>query len=727
MSRMASYLNLNMWIYIVTVAIIAGCIGALEDYVGGAILTGKFRMPWSKWAQSINPFYGWAMFTGTMMIQALIATTICGWIAPTAQGSGVPPLKVVLSGVPIYKFLDWKILLAKSTALFFSLGSGIGTGKEGPMIHISSMVSYNLGRLPYYRNIVANPFYKRTLLNAAVACGVTSTFGTPYGAICFSIELCSTVFLLSNLWKLFVTASVVKIVFDFWAFNGYVATIQSDFVYVGNHNVSYYLHYIVIGLICGWIGSLWVMCFSIFLQYKAQSPIKFLKNRYFYVVMMSLVLGTIQYPFTTSWAGNKGLLNWFWKLDHLDDGSAPTFQKGYVELELAGTFLMRWLMIMCFATMPLPSGVSLPSITQGAILGRLYGEILRWYDPDVQVQSFSIVGAAAYAGVLTRTTSVTLVIMELTGQTKLILGIMLGNLCSYAVANIFTMSAFNTAMTVGKMPYLPFMFTSALYKRVAGDFMDEATECMNEDSTLMDIIEFFANKAQFDNDEFIPIVEDQEDKKIVGSVRTWDILNYIQKVCEAIEVETKEGKTSELIEKFTRKLTQLVDSDSADAHQHTKNANELFMKMPERMRLFIKELQGNETKLDFGAGGISAIGGASLETALKDKWCQAIETYYVRKGEKDAGEGESKIKVFDEYYLFIKLIFSKMKVDWQNHLVKWNSHPILVDRNTKIIKLHFLFQMLGIQSILIAERGKYKGRLTLMKFLNLRYTEQVLL
>ena len=558
MSRMAKYLNIKVWIYIVTVAIIACCIGAAEDYVGGAILTW-YRIKYSKLADSKNAFLGWAVFTGTMMIQALIATAICGWIAPSAQGSGVPPLKVVLSGVPIYKFLDIKILIAKVTALFFALGSGIGTGKEGPMIHISSMVSYNLGRLPWYKNVVADPFYRRTLLNAAVACGVTSTFGTPYGAICFSVELCSTVFLLSNLWKLYVTATVVKIGFDFFASQHIVATIQSDFDYVGNGNYSYYLHYIVIGLICGWIGSLWVMCFSIFLQYKGQSPIKFLKNRYYYTIMMSLVIGLLQYPFRTSWAGNKGLINMFWKEDYLDDDDNYVFQKGYVELELFGTFVMRWVMIMCFATMPLPSGVSLPSITQGAILGRLYGEILRWYDPRVQVQSFSIVGAAAYAGVLTRTTSVTLVIMELTGQTKLILGIMLGNLCSYAVANIFTMSAFNTAMTVTKMPYLPFMFTSALYKRTAGEFMDVKNESFDEDATLMDVIEFFANKDHFNNDEFIPVVENQENKKMVGSVRTWDILNYVRKVCEAIEVEAKEGKTSELIMKFTSKLTQLVE------------------------------------------------------------------------------------------------------------------------------------------------------------------------
>ena len=149
--------------------------------------------------------------------------------------------------------------------------------------------------------------------------------------------------------------------------------------------------------------------------------------------------------------------------------------------------------------------------------------------------------------------------------------------------------------------------------------------------------------------------------------------------------------------------------------------------MPERMKLFISELQRNGSDLSFGASGITSVGGTGLETALKDKWCTAIQRYYVRKDEKDAGLTETKIKYFDEYYLFIKLVLSKMKVDWPNHIVKWNSHPICVDNHTKLMKVHFLFQMLGCQSIFITQRGVLKGNLSLMKFLNLRYTEQVLL
>lgn len=164
-----------------------------------------------------NDFVAFAIFSGTLVGYALIATGICATIAVGAQGSGVPQVKTILAGVPLYKFLDYKVLMAKYLALIFSLGSGFGTGKEGPMIHISTMIAYNLSKVPYYRRIARVPFNLKMFLNAAVACGVASTFGSSFGAICFSIELCSTVFLLSNLWKLYVSATIVKFIFDYAA------------------------------------------------------------------------------------------------------------------------------------------------------------------------------------------------------------------------------------------------------------------------------------------------------------------------------------------------------------------------------------------------------------------------------------------------------------------------------------------------------------------------------
>ena len=93
----------------------------------------------------------------------LFSSYLQHYVSVSGQGSGIPQVKTVLSGVPIYKFLSPKTLLAKYFGLIGSMASGIGTGMEGPMIHISSMVAFNLGYLPFYRNIFDNPFYRTTL------------------------------------------------------------------------------------------------------------------------------------------------------------------------------------------------------------------------------------------------------------------------------------------------------------------------------------------------------------------------------------------------------------------------------------------------------------------------------------------------------------------------------------------------------------------------------------
>lgn len=701
-SRLCEYANLNIWIYLFFVASIAAFFGATQNKIGGTILF-SMRLGWAKEFED-NQFLKFLIFWAGMFMYALISTAILGLLAPTAAGSGVPPLKSVLGGVHVYKFLHWKILVAKYFGLQGTLASGVGSGKEGPMIHMSAMIAYNLGFLPWFKTVMSDPFRKKMLLNAAVACGVTSTFGAPYGAIVFSIELCSTVFLVSSMWRLFVTATIVKIWYDFYFWLGWNSNIVANFTYDNTQCWFNFGHFIIVGLICGWMASLWLFLFSQFLQMKAQVPFAFVKNRYFYVFMMTIVIALLQFWLNTSWKGNKGLINSLFAYDDLAEGDPETFPPNRVWEEILGTVFCRWLMIMCFATMPIPAGIALPSITQGAFIGRFYGEILRWYVPQVQPQAFSIVGAAAFGGCMTRATSITLLLVEMTGQKELIIGIITCNMFAYSIANLFTMSAFNTAMTINKMPYLPFMFYSKLYKEKVGNHMKDETFSIPEKDKLTQVLRFFADKQLYSNDEFVPIVECAESKKIVGSVRSYDMLEYIKLVMEAIKKETEDGNCDDIIAAFGARL---------ETQTQTADPKKLFITMTDRVKNWIDSIRDNEASLTFVDGKLDNTMSGDGGSALKDQWVAAFNQV------SEGGEGNG-----NEYYLFADLILSRMGADWENPTIKFNSYPICVDAATKLVKVHFLFQMLGCRAIYIANRGKFEGVITLEQFLNLRYTAQ---
>ena len=103
--------------------------------------------------------------------------------------------------------LNKKIYVIKSLALISILCSGLSVGKEGPLIHLAGCVA---NRLPY-RELEINKALKHQFITAALAIGITSSFGAPIGGILFSIELNKSFFSVENLHKssLAVTATVL--------------------------------------------------------------------------------------------------------------------------------------------------------------------------------------------------------------------------------------------------------------------------------------------------------------------------------------------------------------------------------------------------------------------------------------------------------------------------------------------------------------------------------------
>jgi len=74
---------------------------------------------------------------------------------------------------------------------------------------------------------------------------------------------------------------------------------------------------------------------------------------------------------------------------------------------------------------------------------------------DLDVRMMSVSGAAAFAAVITRTTSPVLILLELTGEMNFSMAMFISTLVAYGVSSIYTMSFFDTVLNIKKMPYLP--------------------------------------------------------------------------------------------------------------------------------------------------------------------------------------------------------------------------------------------------------------------------------
>lgn len=129
------------------------------------------------------------------------------------------------------------------------------------------------------------------------------------------------------------------------------------------------VHSISIGLVAGWLGSLWIFLFCKIK--KMRSLVPFLDDRYKWTILMSLCISTMTFALPTSYMGSKKLLgNLFYEriLQREEFGFAERTDFFFILLFL--TLVSRYFITLLFAASPVPNGVFLPGLIIGALLGR---------------------------------------------------------------------------------------------------------------------------------------------------------------------------------------------------------------------------------------------------------------------------------------------------------------------------------------------------------------------
>lgn len=80
----------------------------------------------------------------------------------------------------------------------------------------------------------------------------------------------------------------------------------------------------------------------------------------------------------------------------------------------------------------------------------------------------------------------------------------------------------------------------------------------------------------------------------------------------------------------------------------------------------------------------------------------------------------------ESYFQFFRQIVFKKEVRFDHPTLAYNSFPVSVRMDTKLVKIHYLFEMLGTSWIFVrGEKEHLKGQITKQAFLNLRYSLQM--
>lgn len=477
---------------------------------------------------------------------ALLAALPTAFLAPEAAGSGISEVKAVLNGVSLPKVLRLKTLLVKVWGNVMALASGAPIGAEGPMMHVGAILASGMSQgkssvLGLDTRFSVHPHFRtdlerRDFVAAGAAAGVAAAFGAPVGGVLLLLEETASHWHKSLTWRAFFCAVVAAYTVDF-LFTG-VGTpndpptginqldhpgMFSFGAFADNNAKLWSLWelpvFIAIGMGGGLLGALFVSASRRILRYRAAAaPPSKPWRRVAEVLCVVLLNAALKFaaPYfvgqcipnpTTSPRGEyKPLLVQFYCPDGQHNDLATLFMTPAEEAiralfhythigggdagpspfsapRLSVFFVIYSVMATLCNGLSWPSGLFIPSLLSGSVLGRMVGETLNALPGRagaVDPGTYSLVGAAAMlAGTSRLTICLSAILLESTGAYIFSLPLMVTVLSARLAGQMFNESIYDTVIKEKGWPILA-EAAPGQYKHLlrAGDVMARAPTCV---------------------------------------------------------------------------------------------------------------------------------------------------------------------------------------------------------------------------------------------------------
>lgn len=358
-----------------------------------------------------------------------------------------------------------------------SVSAGLPVGKEGPMVHSGAVVATTVaaGR-------TRNDVQKRDLVACGAAAGVCTAFSAPIGGILFALEEGASYWAPSLTWRTFFCSMIafttllvlntIGTTFGKLGFNRLFSF--GNFLYEGRES-SFAVYelaiFVLIGVLGGLIGAIFNNTNEKITHWRIKNINHSKKRRFVEVLLVSMLVSTISFLLPLLWGQCKALPddpNFSESEQELVESLVPfrcVAGKEYNEVASLmftdpgdairllfhmrkhafsfGALLLFFLSYISLAVLvygiAVPSGLFVPSLLSGAAFGRLFGNLALRLSPNLAFSNtYALIGAAAVLGGMARMTiSLTVILLECTGNEQFVLPLMLTLMTARIVGGVF--------------------------------------------------------------------------------------------------------------------------------------------------------------------------------------------------------------------------------------------------------------------------------------------------
>ncbi|XP_019719992.1 H(+)/Cl(-) exchange transporter 7 [Hippocampus comes] len=550
-------LEISRWVICGLIGFLTGLIACFIDIVVEQLAGMKYQVV----KENIDRFTEvgglslslilWAVLNSAFVV---VGAIIVAFFEPIAAGSGIPQIKCYLNGVKVPRVVRLKTLVVKVCGVICSVVGGLAVGKEGPMIHSGAVVAAGVSQgrstslkrdfkiFEYFRRDTE----KRDFVSAGAAAGVSAAFGAPVGGVLFSLEEGASFWNQMLTWRIFFASMISTFTLNFFLsiYHNNPGDLSNpgliNFGRFENDSVAYYLYEIPLFIAMGAIGGLLGALFNILNYWLTIFRIRYVHRPCLQVMEAMLVaavtatvsftmiyfsddcqpLGpehTEEYPLQLFCADGEynSMATAFFNTPERSVRSLFHNQPGSYNPLTLGLFTLTYFFLACWTYgLTVSAGVFIPSLLIGAAWGRLCGILLSaisatgsiWADPG----KYALIGAAAQLGGIVRMTlSLTVIMVEATGNVTYGLPIMLVLMTAKIVGDYFVEGLYDIHIKLQSIPFLHWEAPATSHWLTAREVMSSSVTCLNKVEKVGTIVDILSNTST--NHNGFPVVVSQSD------------------------------------------------------------------------------------------------------------------------------------------------------------------------------------------------------------------------
>ncbi|XP_029632133.1 H(+)/Cl(-) exchange transporter 7 [Salmo trutta] len=504
----------------------------------------------------------WAVLNAAFV---MVGAIIVAFFEPGAAGSGIPQIKCYLNGVKIPRVVRLKTLVVKVCGVICSVAGGLAVGKEGPMIHSGAVVAAGVSQgrstslkkdfkiFEYFRRDTE----KRDFVSAGAAAGVSAAFGAPVGGVLFSLEEGASFWNQMLTWRIFFASMISTFTLNFFLsiYNKKPGDLSSpgliNFGRFESDSVAYNLYEIPLFIVMGAAGGLLGALFNILNYWLTIFRIRYV-HRPCLQVMEAMLVGAVtatvsfamiyfsndcqplgpdqseDYPLQLFCADGEynSMATAFFNTPERSVRSLFHNPPGSYNPLTLSLFTLTYFFLACWTYgLTVSAGVFIPSLLIGAAWGRLFGILLASITPDGSIWAdpgkYALIGAAAQLGGIVRMTlSLTVIMVEATGNVTYGLPIMLVLLTAKIVGDYFVEGLYDIHIKLQSVPFLHLEAPATSHWLTAREVMSAPVTCFNRIEKVGTIVDVLSNTSTNHNGfpVVVPVAASDDMGKVCGLI-----------------------------------------------------------------------------------------------------------------------------------------------------------------------------------------------------------------